>query len=147
MGRAPRVERLLLYDWTSQAPQSALLSLDRVSEVKGGRLGWWFLQRSREKDERDWEGMQWGGSVEVAARKRPNCASQAISHFKEGGMPGEDLVRWNQRTKPWPEVGVIQHSPFPCWFGFRHFGYSGAATTASRPSPLYFLCASFRKLT
>lgn len=111
MGRAPRVERLLLYDWTSQAPQSALLSLDRVSEVKGGRLGWWFLQRSREKDERDWEGMQWGGSVEVAARKRPNCTSQAISHFKEGGMPGGGLSQVESEDEAVARSG--SHPAFP----------------------------------
>lgn len=30
---------------------------------------------------------------------------------------------------------------FPCWFGRRHFGYGGAATSASRPSPLLILFA------
>lgn len=74
-------------------------------------MGWWFLQRSREKDERDWEGMQWGGSVEVAARKRPNCASQAISHFKEGGIPGGGLSQVESEDEAVARSG--SHPAFP----------------------------------
>lgn len=53
MGRAPRVERLLLYDWTSQAPQSALLSLDRVSGLAG-------LRATSDADSQDETGWSWG---------------------------------------------------------------------------------------
>lgn len=146
MGRALRVERLLPYGWTSQAPQSALLLLDRVSEVKGGRLGWWFLERSRE-DERDWEGVPGGGSVEVAARKRPDCASQAISHFKEGGMPegGLTQVEFSGRSHG-PKWESSSIPPFPAGLASAILG-----TVARRPRlpalPLSTLCPSFRKLT
>lgn len=110
MGRALRVERLLPYGWTSQAPQSALLLLDRVSEVKGGRLGWWFLERSRE-DERDWEGVPGGevwrsplGSGQTAPPRRSPTSRRAACRR-------EDLLRWNSVDEAMARSG--SHPAFP----------------------------------
>lgn len=55
-----------------------------------------------------------------------------------GGRTCSRGLKW---MKPRPEVGVTQHYPSPCWFGLRHFGYGGAATSASRPSLLFLLFA------
>lgn len=45
-------------------------------------------------------------------------------------------ARWTTRR---PEVEGVQPFSLPCWFGLRHFGYGGAATLASRPSPFLLL--------
>lgn len=110
MGRAPPVKRLLPYDWTSQAPQSALLSLDRVSEVKGGRLGWWFLERSREKDER------LGGSAGGEVWRSPLGSGQTAPPrrsptSRRAACRGEDLLRWNSVDEAVDRSG--SHPAFP----------------------------------
>jgi hypothetical protein len=67
-----------------------------------------------------------------------------------GGRPaeGRSCPGGAQWTTPRPEVGGFQQFlPFPCWFGFRHFGFGGADTSPSRPSPLFVLFVShFEKL-
>lgn len=95
MGSATLGERLLPLHRTPQAPESALLSFDRVSEVKGGRLGWWFRERSRERDERDWEEVGGGGKcggrrLEAARLRLPGDLPL------QGGEAcgGEDLLMW-----------------------------------------------------
>lgn len=97
----------------------------------------------------DWEGVGLrGGSVEVAARRRPGCASQAISHFKEGGLPGGGFtqVEFSERNRA-PKWGSSSTSPFPAGLASAILG------TAARPAQLpallisfCFLPISFRKL-
>lgn len=74
--------------------------------------------------------------MEVAARKRPGCASRAISHFTGGGMSGGGTVHvgFRERSRS-PAWGSPSSFPFPRWFGLRHLGHGGAAASASRPSP------------
>ena len=82
-------------------------SPDRVSEVKGGRLGWWFRERSREKDERA-TGRGWGCGGEVW--RSPLGGGQAAPPrrsptSRRAACRGEDLLRWNSVNETEPRSG------------------------------------------
>lgn len=75
--------------------------------------------------------------MEVAARRRPGCASPRSPTSRRAACRREDLLGQNSVDEGETRSG--SHPAFPlfaCWFGLRHFGYGGVATSASRPSSL-----------